>query len=167
MPIHAYRSLSDSAPPHYARSSARPGAGQQPVAKTAVGRRQQRGLVVNQMIGQRTGDGLRQRLTSRPCVSAGAMNERRSNAIPIPANAASVTPLESVNTGPRRAMRRQPHGLTPQRPVFTMFIVQQRILRRSLASVSVGAERSAAGYRPHQVVIQQAVACSSGQPPTP
>ena len=40
--------------------------GEQPVTKTAVGRGQQRGLVVNQMLGQRTGDGLRQRIHQPP-----------------------------------------------------------------------------------------------------
>lgn len=86
------------------------------------------------------------------------MNERRSNAIPIPANAASVTPLESVNTGPRRAKCGASYGLTPQRPVFTMFIVQQRILQE-IARIGERPARSnqLRATDRHQVVIQQAV----------
>lgn len=102
----------------------------QPVAKTAVGRRQQRGLVVNQMIGQRTGDGLRQRINQPP------LRQRRRYEL--------ASQQRHPHTGERRLrhavgisehrptpreVRRQPHGLTPQRPVFTMFIVQQRILQ--------------------------------------
>ncbi len=98
-------------------------------------------------------------LTSRPCVSAGAMNERRSNAIPIPANAASVTPLESVNTGPRRAMcGASPTASHHSAQSSRCSSCSSGYCSRSLASVSVrrGAIQLRATDR-HQVVIQQAV----------